>query len=419
MTPADPVVTALAGKKVALGVCGGIAAYKAAGLARELTLAGADVWVVMTASAVNFIGPITFSTLTGNPVRTELFPATAPTEIPHTDLGSTADLVMVAPATARIIAHAAQGLSGDLMSALLLAARCPVIMAPAMHTEMWCNAATQANVEKLIARGVQMVGPGVGALAGPDSGVGRLADLGELMAAAAQALARRTSMSGQRVIITAGGTREPIDAMRFIGNASSGKMGFALASQAVQRGASVTLITAPTQLIAPEAARVIHVTTAGQMRQAVMDEIGTAGVLIMAAAVADWRPVAQSPGKLSKSAGPPRLALEPTADILAEVGDLRRATGLPGLQVLVGFCAETGNLKAAAEHKLRTKFLDLAVANQVGTAASGAGTDDLRALILDREGRLEDFGLIPKQQLAARIMERVAVRLKGPRQPGA
>lgn len=408
--------TNLPGSKIALGVCGGIAAYKVAGLARELTQAGAEVRVVMTPSATNFVGPITFSTLTGNPVRTELFPETAPTEIPHTDLGRTSDLVIVAPATAKIIAKTAQGLSDDLMSAMLLSARCPILMAPAMHTEMWLSQATQANVDALIARGVEMVGPAEGPLAGPDVGVGRLAEISDIMRAADDALAKRVQLSGVKVLITAAGTREPIDAMRFIGNASSGKMGYELAYEAARRNAVVTLITGPTHLLPPDAAETIAVTTAAEMREAVAKAVGDASVLIMAAAVSDWRPVQASKGKLKKSAGPPELKLEATPDILAEVGKRRREGELPDLQVLVGFCAETSDLQAAAAKKLMKKSLDMAVANQVGAEDSGVGLPTLRALILDKEGRVNNLGLVSKRSLASSILNQVAERLPEDRQ---
>lgn len=400
-----------AGHKIALGVCGGIAAYKAAALARELTRGGADVSVVMTPSATEFVGPITFSTLTGNPVRTELFPENAPTKIPHTDLGRTCDLVIIAPATAKIIAKCAQGISDDLMSALLLSAACPVVMAPAMHSEMWNNQATRLNVATVQARGVRLVGPNIGALAGPDTGAGRMAEVHEIVEAAAEELERRKQLDGVKLVITAAGTREPIDVMRFIGNASSGMMGYELAYEAARRGGRVTLISGPASLVPPEQARVFRVTTAAGMRQAVLDEICDARVLIMAAAVSDWKPVHATGEKLSKSSGPPRLELEPTPDILAEVGESRHAGTLPALEVLVGFCAETGDLQEAAAGKLKKKKLDLAVANLVGAEDSGAAAPTLRALILDREGHLDDLGVISKRALARRILDKVAGRL--------
>jgi phosphopantothenoylcysteine decarboxylase/phosphopantothenate--cysteine ligase len=402
---------ALAGKRIALGVCGGIAAYKAAALARELTQAGADVRVVMTNSATKFVGPITFSTLTGNPVRTSLFPETAPSEIVHTDLGRTSDLVIVAPATAKIIAKSAQGISDDLMSAMLLSAACPVLMAPAMHSEMWLNEATQENVAKLTSRGIRFVGPEEGPLAGPDSGIGRLAEISSIVRAAAEELQLRGQLAGTKVVVTAGGTREAIDAVRYIANASSGLMGYELAYEALRRGASVTLISGPTDLVPPSDAHVMRVTTASEMRTAVMESLNEAAVLIMAAAVADWRPVSPSRRKLSKSDGCPQIELEPTADILAEVGERRSRGDLPDLRVLVGFAAETDNLQGAAAAKLEAKHLDLVVANLVATGHSGPGAVTSDALMLDREGNVEHFGLIPKRQVAYLAMERIAGRL--------
>lgn len=403
--------TNLRGSRIALGVCGGIAAYKVAGLARELTQAGAEVHVVMTPSAREFVGPITFSTLTGNPVRTELFPEASPTQITHTDLGRTSDLVIVAPATAKTIAKSAQGLSDDLMSALLLSARCPVIMAPAMHTEMWLHEATQANVATVVGRGVRLVGPSKGLLAGPDVGVGRMADVEEIIAAAEEELALRSELTGARILVTAGGTREAIDAMRFIGNASSGSMGYGLAFEALRRGAMVQLVSGPTHLVPPEKAATVNVTTAEQMRQAVMERIEDVDVLIMAAAVADWRPASSAEGKLSKAEGPPELRLVRTADILAEVGARRKAGGLPNLSVLVGFCAETNDLAAAATAKLHSKALDVAVANEVGSVQSGPGLPTLNALVVDRDQGPKELGLISKRALAAAVMDHVAARL--------
>jgi phosphopantothenoylcysteine decarboxylase/phosphopantothenate--cysteine ligase len=404
----------LAGSKIALGVCGGIAAYKAATLARELTQAGADVHVVLTPSAKNFIGALTFSTLTGNPVRSELFPSTAPTEIAHTDLGRTSDLVLIAPATAKSMARSAQGVSEDLISALLLSASCPIVMAPAMHTEMWQNEATQQNVATLVARGVRMVGPAVGALAGPDVGVGRMSEPAEIIQAVDEELGRRVQLTGYEVVVTAGGTREPIDAMRFIGNASSGMMGYELAFEAVRRNARVTLITGPTHLTPPDAASVVRVTTAAEMRDAVVKAVSSASALVMAAAVSDWRPRSMSQTKLKKSGGPPDLQLEPTPDILAEVGESRRTGGLPDLKALVGYCAETQDLEGAARHKLESKSLDLAVANLVGARDSGAGLNTLRALIVDQAGEADDLGLVTKRMLARRVMDGVARLLDPP-----
>ncbi|MGH2813440.1 MAG: bifunctional phosphopantothenoylcysteine decarboxylase/phosphopantothenate--cysteine ligase CoaBC, partial [Actinomycetota bacterium] len=350
---------AIPGKRIVLGVCGGIAAYKAVEVARELTQAGADVRVVMTPSATQFVGPVTFSTLTGNPVFTELFPEPPPPEIAHTSLGRSADLILVAPATAKIIAKYALGISDDLLSSLLMATRAPVVMAPAMHTEMWENEATQINVATLEARGVRFVGPAEGALAGPDVGVGRLADPAQMFEAVQDELALTRDLEGVGVLVTAGGTQEPIDAVRFIGNPSSGKMGFEVAREAVRRGAKVTLVTGPSSLVPPDAAETVRVRTAAEMREAVQRAADTARVIVMTAAVSDWRPSSPTRGKIRKADGPPEMVLEPTVDILEELGRNK------GDRILVGFAAETGDLEKAARAKLRSKSLDLIVANLV------------------------------------------------------
>ena len=400
----------VAGKRIALGVCGGIAAYKVVEVARELTQAGADVRVVMSPSATNFVGAITFSTLTANPVRTELFPDEAPSQIPHTDLGRTSDLVVIAPATAKTIAKFAQGVSDDLMSALLLSAVCPVLMAPAMHTEMWENEATQSNIDTLRSRGVTFVGPESGALAGPDIGVGRLAEPATILQAIDDELRKREELSAVNVIVTAGGTQEPIDAVRFIGNRSSGMMGYEIARSAIKRGAKVTLITGPSHLTPPAAAEVIAVNTAAQMRDAVAAVVDRAEVLIMAAAVADWAPVAPASRKLKKAEGPPPVALEATVDILAELGQMRAEGHLPGLRALVGFCAETSDLPAHAKAKLASKQADLMIANQVGVSDSGFDVSTNKAVLADAGG-VEQLPLVSKRLLADLILDRVALHL--------
>jgi len=398
------------GRKVALGVCGGIAAYKVVEVARRLTQAGAEVRVIMTPSATNFVGALTFATLTGNPVRSELFPETVASKIIHTDLGRTSDLILIAPATAKVIAKYAQGISDDLISATLLSAACPILMAPAMHPEMWDDEATRLNVATLQSRGVRFVGPADGPLAGPDSGIGRLAEASEILEAGAEELAKRIEMAGVSIVITAGGTREPIDAVRFIGNRSSGKMGYELAREAVRRGAKVTLITAARVLPIPAGVNAIEVETAGQMHQAVERALQDAEVLIMAAAVSDWQPSTTSGSyqKLSKSSGPPEIHLEPAPDILAEAGSKRAAGLLPNLKVLAGFCAEVSDLEEKAVAKLKAKGLDLIVANKVGTERSGFETDTNKALLMNAEGKIEDLPLMSKRNLARLVLDAVA-----------
>lgn len=398
-------LAAIRGKQIALGVCGGIAAYKVVELARTLTLAGADVRVVMSPSALNFVGEITFSTLTGNPVRTQLFPPEAPSQIPHTDLGRTSDLVVIAPATAKTMAKYAQGISEDLMSALLLSASCPIIMAPAMHTEMWEDPATRENVGALRARGVRFVGPTSGALAGPDVGVGRLADIADIVAAIADELSRKEDLTGLRVLITSGGTREAIDTVRYLGNRSSGKMGTELAFEALRRGAKVTLVSGPTALPLPEVASVIRVESAQEMRDATVAAASEANVIIMAAAVSDWRPAKVAVGKLPKSDGAPIIELEPTPDILAELSSARHVG-----QVIVGFCAQTEDLERHARGKLESKGLDLIVGNLVGRSETGFDADTNEAILIDRSGRVDQLALMSKRQMAREILDAVVQR---------
>lgn len=394
----------VSGKVIGLGVCGGIAAYKVVELARDLTQAGADVRVVMTPSATEFVGPITFSTLTGNPVRTELFSEPAPAEIPHTDLARKADLIVIAPATAKVIAKFAAGISDDLMSALLLSANCPIVMAPAMHTEMWENEATRQSVEVLRGRGVRFVGPDVGPLAGPDVGPGRLSEIPAILAAIEEELEQRISLDGRHVLITAGPTREPIDAVRYIGNRSSGKMGYALAHEALRRGAKVTLVSGPSSLTAPSGADLIRVETAEQMNEAVLSVADTAEIIILAAAVADWRPKSPEPRKLKKAGGALEVEFEATPDIAALLGSQRKKG-----RVLVGFAAETEDLEENSREKLASKSLDMIVANLVGVADSGFEVETNRAIIMDAEGTI-DVGLTTKRELSRRILDRIVER---------
>lgn len=395
----------VAGKVIGLGVCGGIAAYKVVELARELTQAGADVRVVMTPSATEFVGAITFSTLTGNPVRTELFPKEAPSQIPHTDLGRTADLIVIAPATAKTMAKFARGISDDLMSALLLSAKGPILMAPAMHTEMWENEATKENVQTLKSRGVRFVGPDSGPLAGPDVGIGRLTEVTNILAAIDEEIGLAEDLTDVRVLVTAGGTQEPIDAVRFIGNRSSGTMGFALAAEAIRRGAKVTLISGPTHLVPPSAAEFVSVATASEMQQAVMDVAPDARVIIMNAAVSDWRPVKDWGEKLKKADGPPTIELEPTQDVLVDLVSRRRDG-----QVIVGFAAETQDLERHALEKVDKKGADLIVANLVGTEDSGFGVQTNRALLAFQGGEVRELPIMSKRELAGLILDLVKER---------
>jgi phosphopantothenoylcysteine decarboxylase/phosphopantothenate--cysteine ligase len=387
----------LAGKRIVLGVTGGIAAYKAVELCRRLIDAGAYVIPVMTDAAERFVGRTTFSALASEPVQSSLWDG--PTPIPHTRLGQRADLIIVAPATARAISDYATGNATDLLTNTLLATRAPVIVCPAMHTEMWEHPAVVDNLATLRRRGVQVVAPAVGRLAGGDVGAGRLADPVDILTAAERILGPGDLM-GVTVVVTAGGTREPIDAVRVIANRSSGKQGYAIAAEAAARGARVVLVTT-VELPPPGGVEVAPVETAEQMHAAVSAE-STAEVVVMAAAVADFRPKQSAPGKLKKHDGPPEIVLEPTPDILAELGAAKR----PG-QVLVGFAAETEDLVANAAAKLAAKRLDLIVANDVSAPGVGFGHDTNAVLLLRPGGEPTTVALRDKRAIAAAVLDAV------------
>jgi phosphopantothenoylcysteine decarboxylase / phosphopantothenate---cysteine ligase len=388
----DTQPTVLFGRRVVLGVCGGIAAYKAAELCRRLVDAGAHVQPVLTDDAQRFIGALTFSALASEPARVGLFDAPEP--IPHTHLAH-ADLVVVAPATAKLIGKYAAGISDDLLTATLLATRAPVLLAPAMHTEMWEHAAVQENLATLRRRGVQVVEPETGMLAGGDEP--------EAIVAAVAAIARPSSgdLAGRRVLVTAGGTREPIDPVRFIGNRSSGKMGYAVAAAAAVRGADVVLVTTQ-QRPAPPGVEAVVVATAEELADAVLGRFPEVDAVVMAAAVADFRPKAPADEKLKKGDGVPEVVLEPTRDILRELGE----TKAPG-QALVGFAAETAQVEAQATAKLASKRVDLMVGNDVSAPDAGFEVDTNRAVLVDAAGGVETLPLLAKTELADRILDRV------------
>ncbi len=387
--------------RVVLGVCGGIAAYKAVEVCRRLVDAGVHVAPVLTADAQRFIGALTFSALASEPARVSLFDAPEP--IPHTVLGQSADLVLVAPATAKLIGKYAAGISDDLLTATLLATRAPVLVCPAMHTEMWEHAAVQENIATLRRRGVHVLDPEAGRLAGGDVGAGRLAEPEQIVARALDILgsARDLRLAGRSVLVTAGGTREAIDPVRFVGNRSSGKMGYAVADEAAARGARVVLV-ATTALPVAAGVEVVRVESAEQMHDAVVARAASADVVVMAAAVADFRPKAPAHEKIKKGDGVPEIVLEPTVDILAALGSAKRPA-----QVVVGFAAETERVREHAAAKLAAKRIDLMVANDVSAPDAGFEVDTNRALILDTEGRVEEVPLVSKRQLAARLLDRV------------
>lgn len=393
----------LEGRRIVLGITGGIAAYKAVEVCRRLVDLGAHVTPVMTKGATRFIGPTTVSALASEPVQTELWSSSDP--IPHTRLGQGADLVLVAPATARLIGAYAAGLSTDLLTNVLLATRAPVLICPAMHTEMWEHQAVQHNLAVLRSRGVGVVPPESGRLAGGDIGHGRLADPSVIVGAALAALTPG-DLAGRRVVITAGGTREPIDSVRVIANRSSGRQGYALAEVARRRGAEVELIST-VELPLPAGVLLTPVETAAEMREAVMASSHRADVIIMAAAVADFRPVQPAGSKLKKDDGLPEIVLEPTPDILAELGKCK-----PEGVVLVGFAAETENLVQHAGRKLTSKRLDLIVANDVSAAEVGFGHQTNAVTILSADGQIREVGLRPKTEIAEAVLDEVVRHLR-------
>src|SRR5580693_2503989 len=398
--------------RIVLGVGAGIAAYKSCELLRLLTESGHDVRVVPTPDALRFVGAATWAALSGQPVTVSAWDDVH--EVPHVRLGQTADLVMVAPATADLLARAAAGMSGDLLTAVLLTARCPVIFAPAMHTEMWEHPATQANVATLRERGAVVLEPASGRLTGRDTGPGRLPEPAELMRVAVRALARGAAglapdLTGRQIVVSAGGPREELDPVRFLGNWSSGRQGSALAATAAARGAKVTLVAANVTLADPAGARVLPVTSAAQLRAAVTEAARDADALVMAAAVADYRPETRSDTKIKKtSAGPEPIRLVENPDILRELSGHRLRTG----QVIVGFGAETGDLLANGRAKLAAKGCDLLVVNQVGPGL-GFGAADNEAVILGADGTQTSVPMGPKEVLADIIWDLVAARLAG------
>ncbi|GGQ32825.1 bifunctional phosphopantothenoylcysteine decarboxylase/phosphopantothenate--cysteine ligase CoaBC [Streptomyces virginiae] len=394
--------------KVVLGVSGGIAAYKACELLRRLTESGHDVRVVPTAASLNFVGEATWAALSGNPASTEVWETVH--EVPHVRIGQGADLVVVAPATADMLAKAAHGLADDLLTNTLLTARCPVVFAPAMHTEMWEHPATQENVATLRRRGAVVIEPAVGRLTGKDTGKGRLPDPEEIFEVCRQVLRRgvaEADLAGRHVVISAGGTREPLDPVRFLGNRSSGKQGYALARTAVARGARVTLIAANTALADPAGVDVVRVGTAVQLREAVLKAASDADVVVMAAAVADFRPAEYAGGKIKKKDGedPAPVALVRNPDVLAEISADRAREG----QVIVGFAAETDHVLDNGRAKLRRKGCDLLVVNEVGETRT-FGSEENEAIILASDGSEIPVPYGPKEALAEAIWDQVTQR---------
>jgi phosphopantothenoylcysteine decarboxylase/phosphopantothenate--cysteine ligase len=392
----------LTNKTIILGVTGSIAAYKAVELASKLVQAGARVEVVMTEPATKFVTPLTFRSITGRAVATDMFDPNSQHSIEHIALGTAADVVVIAPATASIIAKMAAGIADDMVSLTVLATRAPVIVAPAMDVDMFANPITQENLAKLKARGFIIVDPGHGRMASGKVGWGRLADTEKIMAAIEGVVGVKADLAGKNLVVTAGGTREYIDPVRYIGNPSSGKMGYALAEAARDRGAKVTLITAAS-LPEPEGITIVLVETAAQMKRAVDKAVVKADALLMAAAVADYQPKTEAKSKIKKDS--PNLALElvRTPDILGEV---------KGKFLRVGFAAESDDLIANARKKLASKKLDLIVANDITDKKSGFGVDTNKVTLIDKKGKAEKLPLMSKREVADRILDRVVGMLK-------
>jgi len=388
----------LSNKTIILGITGSIAAYKAAEIASQLTQGGAKVNVIMTKEAIQFISPVTFRAITGRPVVTEMFDLASEFSVEHVSLAKAADIVVIAPATANIIAKLAAGIADDMLCCTVLATKAPVLIAPAMETNMYNNPATQDNLSKLKARDFVIIAPATGWLASGKEGPGRLADTNDIIGSIRQVLGRGGDLAGKHIVVTAGGTQEPIDPVRYISNHSSGKMGYALAEAARDRGAKVTLVTAPTSLPEPVGVDVVKVNTAQEMRQAVENVTPQADALVMAAAVADYRPTKAVKDKIKKVEAGLTLELECTPDILGSV---------KGKFIKVGFAAESSNLVENAKQKLKQKGLALIVGNDITASDNGFSADSNRVTIIDREGKVDSLPLMPKREVADKILDRV------------
>ena len=396
----------LANKTIVLGITGGIAAYKAADIASKLTQAGARVEIVMTESATRFIAPLTLRSLTGRPVVTSMWELNSEFSIEHVALAEAADIVAIVPATANIIAKLATGISDDMLTCTVLATKAPVIVAPAMNVNMFENPVTQDNLAKLKARGFTIVDPAYGRLASGKIGLGRLAETETIIGTIKQVLGSSGDLAGKRIVVTAGGTQEPIDPVRHIGNRSSGKMGYAVAEAARDRGAEVKLITAPTSLPEPAGIEVVHIRTATEMKEAVAKATAQTDALIMTAAVADYQPKSVAREKIKKEAAGAGLTLEliRTPDILTEV---------KGNFLKVGFAAESEDVVANARQKLEKKQLDIIIANDITDASSGFGVDTNKVTLISRDGKVESLPLLTKIEVADRLLDRVVELLGG------
>jgi len=396
----------LSNKTIILGITGSIAAYKAAEIASQLTQAGAKVNVIMTKEAIEFISPVTFWAITGRPVVTKMFDLDSEFSIEHVSLAKSADIIVIAPATANIIAKLAAGIADDMLCCTVLATKVPVLIAPAMETNMYNNPVTQDNLSKLKARDFVIIAPATGWLASGKEGPGRLADTNDIIGSIRQVLGRGGDLAGKHIVVTAGGTQEPIDPVRYISNHSSGKMGYALAEAARDRGAKVAFVTAPTSLPEPVGVDVVKVNTAQEMRKAVEKVTPQADALVMAAAVADYRPTKVAKDKIKKGEAGLTLELECTPDILGSV---------KGNFIKVGFAAESSNLVENAKQKLKQKGLALIVANDITATDSGFGADSNRVTIIDQEGKVDSLPLLAKREVADKVLDRVAELLPKPK----
>ena len=398
----------LAGRRIVVGVAGSIAAYKAVSVVRLLAERGAVVDVAMTPAATAFVTPLTFASLTHRPVLSDVMALDAESQIAHVELAEGADAIVIAPATANLLAELAAGTAGNAVTAIALASRAPLVLAPAMDAGMWTHPATQRNVETLRGFGHRIIDPEVGALASGLTGVGRLAEPESIVEAVERLFARAGDLDGLQVVVTAGGTREPIDPVRFIGNRSSGKMGVAIAEAARDRGASVTLIAGVMSVPPPRGVTVVDATTAASMRQAVLRAAPGADLLVMAAAVADFAPKRPSGRKIKRDGGELQIDLVPNPDIIAEVGEMADGSR----PFLIGFAAESDDLEANARSKLRDKGLDLIVGNRVGGPFDAIGSDENKVTVFGAEGALSDWPMLPKRQVAERLWDLIVDRYR-------
>ena len=391
----------LRGKNIVVGVAGGIAVYKVVDIVSRLKKQGANVYVIMTRSAANFVTPLTFREISGHPVVVDMWGETPNWNVEHIALATAADLFLLAPATGNIIGKIANGIADDMLSTTVMATSAPVILAPAMNTNMYLNPIVQQNINKLTQLGYHFIEPGYGVLACGTEGVGRLPEPEVIMCKVIQILKGKDDFASKKVLITAGGTQEAIDPVRYIGNRSSGKMGYALASAAKARGAEVILVSAPTHLLPPPGVVVKYVESAAQMRDAVLAQFDDSDIIIKAAAVADYRPQSVCADKIKKSSTTLDLVLEKTPDILFELGQLKKH------QILIGFAAETQQLLAHAQEKLTRKNLDMIVANDITMPGAGFNVDTNIVKLLYRNGHIEELPKMSKEQLAGIILDKI------------